>query len=537
VVEDPDASGQGVLLSFRVVLPPGGEQTLDIRVTSEVLDTPRPTRREHRPPAGARPADDPEAAHRAWHATSTNVSSPHAAADRAFRRGMADLRLLVDPGPLPGERYIAAGVPWYDTLFGRDSIITALQMLPIRPRIARDALSVLARLQATETDDRRDAEPGKILHELRTGEMAAMGEIPHTPYYGSVDATPLWLVLLGEYERWTGDMDLVDRLWPAAIAALGWIDRAADASGFLAYHRRSGGGLHNQGWKDSADAIRWADGRLAEGPISLVEVQGYVYQARLAVAQLARRRGDTTLAERQEAAATALRQRFEERFWLNDAGTYAVALDGDGSPVDAVTSNPGHALWSGIASPERAARVAESLLGPDLFSGWGIRTLSSRMAGFNPISYHIGSVWPHDNAICAAGLWRYGHREEASRVAGALLEATQFFRDARLPELFCGFDRANSPYPVPYPVACSPQAWASGSIFQLLGAMLGLSPDAERHELRLVSPTLPSWLPEVRLENLVVGDAVVDLQVRRTDGSTGVEVLRRSGDLDVVVRV
>ncbi len=262
-----------------------------------------------------------------------------------------------------------------------------------------------------------------------------------------------------------------------------------------------------------------------------------MYQGRLAVARLARRRGDAVLADRQEAAAASLQQRFEERFWLDEVGTYALALDGDGLPVDAVSSNPGHALWSGICTPERAARVAASLLAPDLFSGWGIRTLSTRMAGYNPISYHIGSIWPHDNAICAAGLWRYGHAEAASRIAGALLEATQFFRDARLPELFCGFDRATSPYPVPYPVACSPQAWASGSIFQSLGAMLGLAPDAERHELRLVSPTLPRWLPEVRLENLVVGDAVVDLLVRRSDGSTGVEVIRRSGDLDVVVRV
>jgi glycogen debranching enzyme len=535
--EDPDSSGHGVLLSFSWLVPPGGERTLDVRITSEVLDTSVAPRR-HRPPSvGTLPSDDPEAAHRAWHATSTNVTSSHAAADRAFRRSMSDLRLLVDSGPLPGERYVAAGVPWYDTLFGRDSIITALQMLPIRPQIARDTLSLLARLQATERDDWRDAEPGKILHELRTGELAAVGEIPHTPYYGSVDATPLWLVLLGEYERWTGDAGLVERLWPAASAALEWIDRATDADGFVTYDRRSDGGLLNQGWKDSADAIRWADGRLAQGPIALVEVQGYVYASRLAVARLARGRHDVALAERQEAAAELLRQRFEARFWMDEPGTYAVALDGQGRAVDGVTSDPGHALWCGIAAPDRAARVAASLLGPDMFSGWGIRTLSTRMAGYNPISYHVGSVWPHDNAICAAGLWRYGHREEAARVAGALLEATQFFRDARLPELFCGFDRASSPYPVPYPVACSPQAWAAGSIFQLLAAMLGLVPDAARHELQLVSPTLPHWLPEVRLENLVVGDAVVDLLVRRSDGSTGVEVLRRAGVLDVVVRV
>jgi glycogen debranching enzyme len=533
--ERPDT---GVVLGFDWTIPPGGDRALGIRVTSEVPDGPFATARRSssRPTL---PANDPEAAHRAWHGTSTVLGSSHAGAERAFRRGMSDLRLLVDPGPAEGERYIAAGIPWYDTLFGRDSIITSLQLLSIRPQVAADTLSVLARLQATTSDDWRDAEPGKILHELRTGEMALADEIPHTPYYGSVDSTPLVLVLLAEYERWSADLALVDRLWPAAMAALEWIDRYGDqdGDGFVEYARRSERGLLNQGWKDSADAIRWADGRLAEGPIALVEVQGYVYRARRGMARLARRRGDPALAERLDAAASTLQERFEEAFWLEGPGTYAVALDGHKQAVDSVTSNAGHALWSGIASAEHAARVAGSLMGPDMFSGWGIRTLSSAMAGYNPISYHIGSIWPHDNAICATGLWRYGFSEEASRVAATLLEATQYFRDARLPELFCGFDRVSSPYPVPYPVACSPQAWASGATFQLVEAMLGLAPDAANHELELRDPTLPAWLPDLQLQNLVVGDTVVDLLVRRSDGSTGVEVLRRSGDLDVVVRV
>jgi glycogen debranching enzyme len=533
----PDAD-TGVVLAFEWVVPPAGDRSLAVRVMSQV-DEPTPPAARRSAGAAAPAPSDAEAAHRAWHGTSTTVTSSHAGAERAFRRSMADLRLLIDPGPGEGERYIAAGIPWYDTLFGRDSIITSLQLLSIRPQMASDTLSVLARLQATTTDDWRDAEPGKILHELRTGEMALADEIPHTPYYGSVDSTPLFLVLLSEYERWTADMNLVDRLWPAALAALDWIDRSGDGDGdgFVEYSRRSERGLLNQGWKDSADAIRWADGRLAEGPIALAEVQGYVFLARRGMARLARRRGETDLADRLEAAATSLRTRFEAAFWLDGPGTYAVALDGEKRAVDSVTSNAGHVLWSGIASHERATRVAESLMGPDMFSGWGIRTLSAAMAGYNPISYHIGSIWPHDNAICAAGLWRYGFGEEASRVAAALLEATQFFRDARLPELFCGFDRASSPFPVPYPVACSPQAWAAGATFQLLEAMLGLAPDAANHELQLRGPMLPAWLPEVRLHNLVVGDAVVDLLVRRSDGSTGVEVLRRSGDLDVVVRV
>jgi len=527
----------GVLLGFDWTIPAGRDRTLAVRVTSEVLPVGR--RPGRRRVVASSPPSDPEASHRAWHATSTALSSSHPGAERAFRRSMSDLRLLVDPGPGEGERYVAAGIPWFETLFGRDSIITSLQLLSVRPQVAADTLAILARLQATTADDWRDAEPGKILHELRTGEMALADEIPHTPYYGSVDATPLFLVLLAEYERWTADMALVDRLWPAALAALEWIDASGDSDGdgFVEYRRRSERGLVNQGWKDSADAIRWADGRLAEGPIALAEVQGYVFQARRGIARLARRRGDLPLADRLEKAADALRARFEAAFWLEGPATYAVALDGRKRAVDSVTSNAGHVLWSGLASPERAAGVAASLTGPDMFSGWGVRTLAASMAGYNPISYHIGSIWPHDNAICATGLWRYGFAVEASRIAATLLEATQFFRDARLPELFCGFDRSSSPYPVPYPVACSPQAWASGATFQLVEAMLGLSPDAANHELELRNPMLPPWLPDVRLENLVVGDAVVDLLVRRSDGSTGVEVLRRSGDIDVVVRV
>jgi glycogen debranching enzyme len=532
--------GPGRLVAFDWNLQPGEHRSLEVWVAAEEEPSDQASASRARAwSAQQLPSDEAEAAHRAWHASSTSVSTPHAAAERAFRRGLSDLRLLVGSGPGPDERYVAAGVPWYNALFGRDSLITALQLVAIRPQIARDTLIVLARLQADRLDDWRDAEPGKILHELRVGELARSGEIPHTPYYGTVDATPLWLMLLGAYESWTADRALIDRLWPNALACLDWIDSYGDldGDGFVEYSRRSPKGLLNQGWKDSAEGIRWRDGRLVEGPVALVEAQAYVFAARMEVARLARIRGDHDLAQAQQVSAEALRARFEDAFWLEQAGTYAMALDRRKRAVDAVASNAGHALWCGIASPERAGRVTESLLGPELFSGWGIRTLSTRTAGYNPIGYHLGTVWPHDNAICAAGLWRYGFRREASRIAGALLEATQYFRDARLPELFCGFDRADSPYPVPYPVACSPQAWAAGSLFHLLVSMLGLEPDAASRELRLLSPALPDWLPELRLENLRVGDAVVDLLVRRNDGSTGVEVLRRSGELDVVVRV
>jgi glycogen debranching enzyme len=519
-------------------IPPGGSRTLEVTVWG--VEGGGASGAEEELPEGPFVREDvPAAAHRFWRASSTVVTVTDAFAARAVKRALSDLRLLVNRGPGEDERYIAAGVPWFSCLFGRDSIITAMQLLSIRPQVAVDTLRVLARLQAVESDDWRDGQPGKILHELRTGELARTREIPHSPYYGSVDATPLWLVLLGETYRWTGDWSLVDELWPNALAALEWIERSGDANGdgFVEYERRSPRGLVNQGWKDSVEANRFRDGRLPQAPLALVEVQAYVYAARRAIAELARVRGDDELAAVQDAAAEELRRRFEDAFWMEDAGTYAMAIDRDGTKVDAISSNPGHALWCGIVSTDRAARVATTLTSAGLWSGWGVRTLSSAMAGYNPIGYHIGSVWPHDNAIIADGLARYGHREKATRIAAALLEATQFFRDARLPELFCGFSRDDSPYPVPYPVACSPQAWAAGSIFQLLDTMLGMRPNAPARRLELVAPALPEWLPEVRLDNLRVGEAVADLRFRREAGATSVEVLRRTGELSLVVQM
>lgn len=483
--------------------------------------------------------DQALAMHRAWRQSSATIDTTHVLAQRALDRASADLRLLINTGPAPGERYIGAGVPWFSCLFGRDAIITSLQLLSVRPQIAQNTLRILARLQATTVDNYRDAQPGKILHELRTGELARTGEIPHTPYYGTVDATPLWLILLDEYQRWTGDDELVDQLWPNALAALRWVDEYGDADrdGFVEYQRHSSHGLANQGWKDSADSVRFRDGRLADGAIALVEVQGYVYAARRGLARLARRRGDGEFADRQEKAAESLRQNFEDSFWMADAGTYALALDGRKQQVDGIASNAGHALWSGIASAERAASVGRALTSGAMWSGWGIRTLSSEMVGYNPIGYHLGTVWPHDNAICAAGFARYGLSDEARKVAGALLEATVYFREARLPELFCGFQREKSPLPVPYPVACSPQAWAAGSLFHIVSATLGMQPDARQQCLELLRPALPEWLPELRLRNLRVGNALVDISFAGQDGSTSVEVLRRTGDVDVSVRL
>jgi glycogen debranching enzyme len=484
-------------------------------------------------------ADQGATAYRAWTSSTTSVDTDNELFDLAIHRSLADLRLLLNDGPGPGERYMSAGVPWFATLFGRDAIITALQLLAFRPQLAVETLGVLANRQATTLDDWHDAEPGKILHELRNSEMVRAGELPFSPYYGTIDATPLWLVLFGATFDWTGDRALLDRHWPNALAALEWIDRwgDSDGDGFVEYGRRSSGGLYNQGWKDSGDAVRDRHGIEAQPPIALAEVQGYVYDAKVRMAALATARGEAELATRLGREAAELRDRFEAAFWVSDQAFYAMALDGSKRPADAIGSNPGHCLWSGIVRPDRARAVAERLLAPSMFSGWGIRTYASEQPGFNPIGYHTGSVWPHDTSIVAAGLKRYGLHEEANRLVGAIFEAGQHFPDNRLPELFCGFDRDATGAPVPYPVACSPQAWAAGSAFQSLQTMLGLDAHAERRELELVRPQLPTWLSRVTLTNVRVGDAAVDLLFHRWRGTTSAEVLRKVGDVAVTIRL
>ncbi len=484
-------------------------------------------------------ADEGAGAYRAWTSGTTTASTDHELFNLTLSRGLADLRLLVNDGPNEGERYVAAGVPWFATLFGRDAIITALQSLAFRPQLAVETLNVLAARQATERDDSRDAEPGKILHELRTGEMAKTGELPFRPYYGSVDATPLWLVLLGSTFDWTGDRALLDRLWPNALAALRWIDEWGDrdGDGFVEYQRRAPNGLVNQGWKDSTDGIRDRRGQEAETPIALAEVQGYVYDAKLRMAGLARIRGEEELAVRLEGEAETLRQRFEASFWIDDQRFYAMGLDGAKRPADAIGSNAGQALWSGIISPDRARFVVERLLSSEMFSGWGVRTYAAGQPGYNPIGYHTGTVWPHDTSIIAAGVKRYGFHDEANRLVGSVFEAAQQFPDFRLPELFCGFDRETSPLPVPYPVACSPQAWAAGAPFLFLQTMLGLRPHAVGGELELFRPQLPDWLGKVTLSNVRVGEASVDLLFHRWRGTTSAEVLRKVGDISITIRI
>jgi glycogen debranching enzyme len=446
---------------------------------------------------------------------------------------MSDLYMLMSDTPQGPYPY--AGTPWYSATFGRDGIITALQMLWFDPRVARGVLKRLAHFQAKMDDQEADAQSGKILHEMRSGEMAALREVPFGLYYGSVDATPLFVMLAGLYAERTGDWEFIQDLWPAIANALAWIDGPGDADGdgFVEYHRATEQGLVNQGWKDSADAVFHADGSLAEGPIALAEVQGYVYAAKRFASRCARRLGRTDDANRLEAEATDLARRFEEAFWCPDIETYALALDGKKKPCRVRTSNAGQLLFTGIASADRAQKVGRSLLRPQFFSGWGIRTVSSEELSFNPMSYHNGSVWPHDNALIALGLAKYGLKRELERVFRGLFDAATYMDLRRLPELFCGFQRRRGRGPTLYPVACAPQAWASGAPFTLIQASLGLEFDPDANEIRLRNPRLPAFLDEVSLHDLRLGTSSVDLIVRRHDGDVALQVLPKEGSIRV----
>jgi glycogen debranching enzyme len=423
--------------------------------------------------------------------------------EHVYERSLIDLAALrFETTLFPGQPMPAAGLPWFMTVFGRDSLLTSFQALPFVPELAETTLRVLAKYQATEVDDFRDAEPGKILHEIRFGELTHFDERPHSPYYGTADATPLFLILLDEVERWTGNTELVRELEPHARAALAWIDHWGDrdGDGYVEYDRRNKEtGLENQCWKDSWDSIRFADGSVAEGPIATCEIQGYVYDAKVRTARLAREVwGDEGLADRLEGEAEELKRHFNEDFWLGDRGFYALALDGEKRPVDSLTSNVGQLLWSGIVPDDRAELIADQLLGDALFSGWGVRTMAEGEGGYNPIRYHNGTVWPHDNSLIAHGLARYGFREEAARVALATLEAATFFRH-RLPEVFAGYRRGRTSFPVEYPTASSPQAWATGTPLLLLRVLLGLEPDGD--ELRS-DPHLPDKIERIELAGI-----------------------------------
>jgi len=519
------------LASFELEVAAGAELEVAIEVIPQVGDE-TPPRRSLREVEARLARED-----MAWRKRGTRFLSSDPTLSRFLDRSVRDLRMLQSETD-DGAFVLDAGVPWYSTLFGRDAIITAYQMLTLDPSVAWAVLRTLAERQGTRDDPWREEEPGKILHEVRSGELAASGEIPHGRYYGTIDATPLWLVLLAAAYRWTADLEAARALWPHALAALRWIDEYGDrdGDGYLEYERRSTGGLENQGWKDSIDAICFPDGEPAEGPIALVEVQGYVYQAKRRLARVARDLGEDDVAERLGKEAEALRERFNRDFWVEREGYFALALDGEKRQVPTVTSNPGHCLWSQIVDPALAPRVARRLTSPALLSGWGLRTLSRKHTAYDPLGYHRGSIWPHDNAIVAHGLKRYGFDREAGMVLDQLSAAGRYFPYARFPELFCGFSSEEVPVPVQYPVACRPQAWSSGAALLMIRSYAGLTADAPRRRLFIVRPHLPRWVETVELRGLRVGDARLDLVFSSHRGVTAVQVPRKQGDVEVLIQ-
>lgn len=476
--------------------------------------------------------------HQRWHQLTTSIRAGAADIQRAIEGASEDLaavRLYLPE--LPKDIWLpAAGVPWFVTVFGRDSEITSLQTLLHYPGFARATLQILGQLQGKRTDDWRLEEPGKIAHEMRYGQLAQLGKIPHTPYYGTIDATPLFVILLCEVWRWTGDRGLVERYLPHARAAITWIDTYGDhdGDGFLDYWRSVPHGLKNQGWKDSGNALVFEDGRQVPNPIAMVEFQGYVYDAKMRMAELEQAFENQERAEQLRTEAKQLQERFHQAFWMEQEGFFAFGLGPNRQIIRAIASNPGHALWSGIVYPELAARVVERLLADDMFSGWGIRTLSHNNPAFNPLDYQMGAVWPHDNAIIAHGCKRYGFADAANRIARAIFDVANYFQGQRLPELFGGFQRQEYSLPVLYPQANIPQAWAAGSVFQFLQAILGLEADAPNGRL-LLNPTLPEWLPSVTIKNMAIGDALIDLHIEHSEtGRPHITASRQRGNIEVI---
>ena len=465
---------------------------------------------------------------------SARIRSSSESFDVWVHRSLADLVMMTSETSEGSYPY--AGVPWFSTVFGRDGIITALQLLWVQPWLARGVLGHLAAAQATKDEPARDAQPGKILHEVRHGEMATLNEVPFGRYYGSHDATPLFVILAEAYHRQTADLDFIRSLWPNIEAALDWLDGPADPDhdGFIEYARRTPTGLAHQGWKDSNDSVFHADGRLAEGPIALCELQAYAFAARRGAATLANALGHVERASELAMQADKLRVRFEKEFWVEELGTFGIALDGDKRLCRVRTSNPGHCLFAGIVGPDRAGSVADELLSDAMFSGWGVRTVAAGQPRYNPMSYHDGSIWPHDNAIAALGLARAGFPDHAVRVMGGLFDASRHFDLARLPELFCGFSRRPGEGPTRYPVACAPQAWAAGSVFMLLQACMGLQVDATARSLTLSQARMPLFLDHLRIDNLAVGDVRLDLILERQEHGVGVNVLRKTGPVEVI---
>jgi glycogen debranching enzyme len=524
------------LASFRFSLKPGERTSLLLTIACDLVDV----RDREVPPALSAVGIPPQSFSKAYQdarrdlrALTSNISkvaSTNTLFTDLIYRSTSDLYTLMTRNA--DGVYPYAGIPWFSTMFGRDGIITAMMLLWADPWVARGVLLQLARAQAVTSDPAADAQPGKILHERRSGEMANLGEVPFGFYYGSVDATPLFIMLAGQYFDRTGDLSTIEQLWGNIEAALNWCDTFGDrdGDGFVEYYRETDNGLANQGWKDSHDSISHADGTLARGPIALVEVQAYVYAAKQAGATMARALGLGARADALRQEASILQERFDQAFWCEEIGSYALALDGNKRPCCVRSSNAGHALFAGIAYPARAGRVAETLMSEGGFSRWGIRTLNVSEIRYNPMSYHNGSVWPHDNALIALGFGNYGFKLQAARLFEATFDAATYQEQRRLPELFCGFLRKPRRGPTAYPVACSPQAWAAAAPFAMLAACLGLHLPAEANEVKLMDPVLPSFLDDVTIRGLKLGESQFDLRVHRRNTDVTVNVLKRWQD-------
>ncbi|QGQ48096.1 amylo-alpha-1,6-glucosidase [Metabacillus sediminilitoris] len=469
-----------------------------------------------------------------WEEKIVKVTTDYQPLQRLIDRGIADLKVLLTD--LGYGQFPVAGLPWFGVPFGRDSLIAALQMLAFNPEIAKGTLLTMANTQGQSVDPWRDEQPGKIMHEIRFGELANTNQIPFTPYYGTIDATPLFLILLTEYVKWTGDFELVKKLEGNIEAALTWIDQYGDRDGdlFVEYHQESSKGIANQGWKDSGDSIVHRNGYYAQTPIALSEVQGYVYQAKTGLADIYEAIGRTEEAETLRSEANALQVKFDEAFWMDDVSFYAIALDGNKQQVGTITSNPGHLLMSGMLSSERVEAVSKILLSSKMFSGYGIRTMGEEEAGYNPMSYHDGSIWPHDNSLIILGLSKIGKQEEANNVIQGLIDTSSHFEYDRLPELFCGYSKERGK-PVLYPVACSPQAWAAGTPLLFIQSILGMFPDSTKKQIHLSPQLLPS-MNELSLEGIVVGNGQLSLTVRRENDEVAMDIMENTTGYEIVMR-
>jgi len=479
--------------------------------------------------------DELEASYDEYDDNCLTIDTSNSIFNRLLERSKKDIRALVTE--MPEGRIIVGGIPWFAAPFGRDSAIVSIQSLSLNSGLTRDTIRFLAKFQGTKESAWHDEEPGKIFHELRRGELANLGEIPHIPYYGSIDSTPLFLILASEYLKWTNDINLIKELKNNIDGAVDWIKNYGDIDGdlFVEYERKSERGLENQGWKDSSCSVCHLDGSLAKPPIALVEVQAYVYYALMRASQIYNKFGNLEKSIGLKSWAMAIKDKFNADFWMPEEGFLAMALDGNKKQVKTIASNAGQVLWTGILDEDKAKKVVERLMQPDMFSGWGIRTISKLSKTYNPMSYHNGTVWPHDNALIIRGLKRYGFDSAVEKVATGLYDAANHHAYMRLPELFCGFTRKGESWPIDYPVACSPQAWSAGSVFMVLQSLLGISPDAPNNVLYVNKPSLPAWLNEVKMKGLRLGKGVLDISFRRENGRTSFMVLKKEGEMKIIM--